>query len=277
MTSPSPRPTREQVDAIPHKAAALLLAAARPDPALRTAAMQVQDALIALDDEVRALRAEQQSVYDGLAERLHDALTAAGVSCDDDGWPDGLCWHVVRAALAARTPRSAETVRVGDPCPWDGPDGVHEAGGGRDRDECRYCDGTIAAAPLPAVPDGEEKAAFALPTTTAQTDRKIAIVELRGLTACRCDAAWRDRGLHESMRGCASEYREDVDLLAAAASLDGEDVPARLDAASELAAFRAQRDAVLAIADDLDRQAPSRPSAPVLAARLRTALGVDCA
>lgn len=60
--------------------------------------------------------------------------------------------------------------------------------------------------PTPAVPDAK-----------SETDRKIATVELRGLTACRCEAAWSDRGLHEPMKGCASEYREDVDLLAALA------------------------------------------------------------
>ncbi len=92
----------------------------------------------------------------------------------------------------------------------------------------------VLSAPLPAVPDGEDETAFALPTTTALTDRKIAVVELRGLTACRCEAAWRDRGLHEPMHGCVHEYREDVDVLAnAAPGFDGEDLPARLDAAAE--------------------------------------------
>jgi hypothetical protein len=42
-----------------------------------------------------------------------------------------------------------------------------------------------------------------------------------------------------------------------------------------MSALRRQRDAVLAIADDLDRGAPARPSAPDLAARLRDALGVE--
>ncbi len=60
MTAPD-HPTREQVEAAPHRAAALLLAAARVDPTLRAAAEQVQDALIALDAEVRALGAELEA------------------------------------------------------------------------------------------------------------------------------------------------------------------------------------------------------------------------
>jgi hypothetical protein len=39
-----------------------------------------------------------------------------------------------------------------------------------------------------------------------------ALNELRHLTTCRCEAAWTDRGRHETH--CAYEYRTDVDLLA---------------------------------------------------------------
>jgi hypothetical protein len=39
-------------------------------------------------------------------------------------------------------------------------------------------------------------------------------------------------------------------------------------------AWSAQRAAVLALADELDRNAPARPAAPDLAARLREAMGV---
>lgn len=55
------RLSRERLDSPPHKAAALLLAAARTDPALRRAAEQVQDALIALDDEAQTLRTELEA------------------------------------------------------------------------------------------------------------------------------------------------------------------------------------------------------------------------
>ena len=61
----SPRPTREQVDGVPHRAAALLLAAARVDPKLRAAAEQVQDALIALDAELERLRARVAELENG--------------------------------------------------------------------------------------------------------------------------------------------------------------------------------------------------------------------
>lgn len=44
---------------------------------------------------------------------------------------------------------------------------------------------------------------------------------------------------------------------------------------AELDRLAVQRDAVLAIADELDREAPTRPSAPVLVARLHTALGAE--
>lgn len=44
-------------------------------------------------------------------------------------------------------------------------------------------------------------------------------------------------------------------------------------AADEIDRLRAQRSAALALADDLDRDAPARPAAPVIAARLRAALG----
>ena len=36
--------------------------------------------------------------------------------------------------------------------------------------------------------------------------------ELRLLTTCRCDPAYTERGMHQ--RGCVSEYREEVDILA---------------------------------------------------------------
>lgn len=44
---------------------------------------------------------------------------------------------------------------------------------------------------------------------------------------------------------------------------------------AEMIHLRAQRHAALALADDLDRDAPARPAAPVIAARLRAALGAS--
>jgi hypothetical protein len=184
----------------------------------------------AMRAEVRALRAELDAAvreHDRHAaelERVHDCLRH-----ESDA-------HIaersrLRAALAARTPQPAAGASL--TCCDDGTSAYPDA--------CPTCGHWVAAAeraetqasiaPLPAVPDGEDAAAFVLPTTTALTNRKIAVVELRGLTACRCEPAWRDRGLHEPMKGCASEYREDVDVLAhAAPGFGGEDVPARLDA-----------------------------------------------
>lgn len=64
--------------AAPHKAAALLLAAARIDPALRKAAEQVQDALIALDDEVERLRARDAEWEAGVVRTEWGARYADG-------------------------------------------------------------------------------------------------------------------------------------------------------------------------------------------------------
>ena len=47
-----------------------------------------------------------------------------------------------------------------------------------------------------------------------KNDAAVALAELMYLTACRCDDAWTARGLHETH--CASEYREDVETVAAA-------------------------------------------------------------
>lgn len=88
------------------------------------------------------------------------------------------------------------------------------------------------AAPLPAVPDGEDAACSCCggdPLTVC--------------AACEQHACWAGRFMCEFSRTAGTKQ--------AAPARGGEDVPARLDAAAELAALRAQRDAVLALADDL--------------------------
>lgn len=105
MTAPD-RPTRERDGDDPHKAAALLLAAARVDPTLRVAAEVVQDALLARDAEVRALRAE---LTDGGRPEDRWALDdiAEQVGFVRDAHPSEIV-VAVRAVLAARTPHPAE-------------------------------------------------------------------------------------------------------------------------------------------------------------------------
>ncbi len=47
-----------------------------------------------------------------------------------------------------------------------------------------------------------------------RTAVRDALQELRAITFCQCHPAWTGRGLHEAH--CLHEYREDVDVLAAA-------------------------------------------------------------
>lgn len=168
MNSPSPRPTREQVDA------ALVYTDDWGD-----------DYTKRLAAEVRALRAELDRVHSALHHESDAHVAERGR---------------LRAALVARTPQSAAEQAVPDLLA-----ALQES-----LDVARRRRG-----PLPAVPDGEDATACmncGLPLGPPER--------------------WDQAQVGPVHHGCPAA---------------GDDVPARLDAASELAALRAQRDAVLAL------------------------------
>lgn len=303
MSAPD-RPTREAVDAV------LWSADQECTEGTRVGILAV---------EVRALRAELAGlrkaldIRDRLIERAWDAIPD-GLPVEDDSLATSIC-----AALAARTPQPAErdqgvrdrmeelqrenarliaellaardsapqpaeTVRVGDPCPWDGPDGVHEAGTGRDREECRYCDGTIApSAPLPAVPDGPDPEGDEwFHDVAAAMNQEVS--DASELTVSQVQAALRRAGMRLEVEVSAVPDGEDEPRHAVkcpscsattrarmADASDGEDVPARLDAAADALAAISPAWAITAdwfrmAAEELREDAPSEVRAAVAAA-----------
>jgi hypothetical protein len=182
--------TAPEQPAVPHKAAALLVAAARGNPIVREAAVQVQDALIALEQErdAGAVPDTGRPTADEALALVDDLLAAHRVSYRQpegihEGWTAGVSvrgdvadeWIRRRVAIADRLAQAVPSPDTGQPaapgsarahiealiewCERDSPDGAEFFR--HDGYVLTVADLRAAAAALTGAPDtGQDRAAF---------------------------------------------------------------------------------------------------------------------